>query len=80
MFTIRVLDQFSDLSKDDLANFLLGVVLADDVKALKNSRALQVTADSKVYIAGKDALRDALLAILEADGIFTASKQQIRKP
>ncbi|MEW9671284.1 2-dehydro-3-deoxygalactonokinase [Ammoniphilus sp. 3BR4] len=69
-FTIRVLDQFSDLSKDDLANFLLGVVLADDLKALKHSHALHVSAESKVFVAGKDALSDAFEAILEEDGYF----------
>ena len=73
-FTIRILDQFTDLSYNDKANILLGIVLADDLKAIKNSKALTVSHDSKVYIAGKDILRDCLETLIREDNYFTSVK------
>jgi 2-dehydro-3-deoxygalactonokinase len=69
-FSIRILDQFTNLSVNDKANFLLGIVLSDDLKALKNSSALTVNSDSRVIIAGKDILRDAFEAIMNEDSYF----------
>ncbi|MDF2889884.1 MAG: 2-dehydro-3-deoxygalactonokinase [Clostridia bacterium] len=71
IFTVRIIDQFTDYSANDKANFLLGVVLSADIIAINNSSALSVNADSKVIIAGKDVLRDAFEAIFEEDGYFT---------
>jgi 2-dehydro-3-deoxygalactonokinase len=70
VFTVRILDQFTEYCTNDKANFLLGVVLSGDVTAIRYSRALSVTPDSRVVVAGKDILRDAFCSILEADGWF----------
>jgi len=70
-FTIRILDQFTGLTVNQKANFLLGAVLADDIRALKESCALRVSPDSQIVIAGKDMLRDAFAAVLETDGYFS---------
>lgn len=70
-FSIRILDQFTDLTVNEKANFLLGAVLADDLKALKNSRAIQASADTKVIIAGKDMLKDAFSCIMKHDNYFS---------
>jgi 2-dehydro-3-deoxygalactonokinase len=69
-FTIRILDQFTALSKDDKANFLLGAVLAGDLQSLKYSDALTISPESHVIIAGKEILRDSFETILKADGYF----------
>lgn len=69
-FALRIMDQFMNVTVNEKANFLLGVILKDDVAAIKNSRALSISADSNVYIAGKGTMRDSLEAILEYDGFF----------
>ena len=70
IFTVRIIDQFTDYSINDKANFLLGAVLSADVVAVKNSNALRISPDSRVIIAGKGVLKDAFKAILKEDGYF----------
>jgi 2-dehydro-3-deoxygalactonokinase len=81
IFSVRILDQFTDLSIEDKANFLLGAVLSADLKAMKNSSALAVSPESNVIIAGKDILKDAFKAIIEEDDYFkkvqVVSRQQM---
>ena len=69
-FTVRILDQFTDLSHNDKANFLLGIVLADDVKAILHSKALKIGPSSKVLIAGKDILSQALNTVIQTENYF----------
>lgn len=70
IFSVRILDQFTNLSINDKANFLLGAVLSTDLKAIKNSRALEVSPESNVIVAGKDILKHSFKAIIEEDGYF----------
>lgn len=74
IFSVRILDQFTDLSINDKANFLLGAVLSADLKAIKNSRALKVSPESNVIVAGKDILKHSFKAIIEEDGYFKSVK------
>lgn len=74
IFSIRIIDQFTDYSVNDKANFLLGVVLSSDLHAIKNSSALVVSPESDVIIAGKDILKDAFKAIIEEDSYFKTIK------
>ncbi|HZG85926.1 2-dehydro-3-deoxygalactonokinase [Paenibacillus sp.] len=67
-FTVRILDQFTEASVNEKANFLLGAVLADDVKALHNSEAICAPPHANVIVAGKDILTQALVCILRHDG------------
>ncbi|MGN7298101.1 2-dehydro-3-deoxygalactonokinase [Ferdinandcohnia sp. SAFN-114] len=73
-FSLRILSQFTNLTDNEKANFLLGVVLSDDIKAIKHSEALSVDKDTKVIIAGKDIMKDAFKAIIEKDGYFSMVK------
>jgi 2-dehydro-3-deoxygalactonokinase len=73
-FSLRILSQFTNLTENEKANYLLGVVLSDDVKAVKNSAALTVSQDTKVIIAGKDIMKDSFEAIVQADGYFQVVK------
>lgn len=70
-FTVRILDQFTNLTVNQKANFLLGVVLSDELKAVKNSKALALNQDSKIVIAGKDILKQAYEVIFNEDMYFT---------
>lgn len=69
-FSVRILDQFSDVERDARASFLLGAVLADDVLALKHSCAIQTRADTTIVICGKPMLRDALSLLIHEDKYF----------
>ncbi|TWT01770.1 2-dehydro-3-deoxygalactonokinase [Planomicrobium sp. CPCC 101079] len=79
-FMVRILDRFTELTDNQKANFLLGVILSDDLKALKNSTAIKVSSDSLIIIAGKEILKDALEVVILEDGFFKnirkASKEE----
>ena len=69
-FSTRMLQMFIPSDEQDRASFLLGAVLEGDIAAVKNSRALSVTRDMKVVIAGKEPLASALKLLFEEDGHF----------
>ena len=69
-FSTRMLQMFIPSNEQDRASFLLGAVLQGDVEAVKNSRALSVTREMKVVIAGKEPLASALKLLFEEDGYF----------
>ncbi|MBP1153601.1 MULTISPECIES: 2-dehydro-3-deoxygalactonokinase [unclassified Paenibacillus] len=59
-FSIRVLDQFSELSVNEKANMLMGVIFAEDLRAILHHSAIAASEQIPVYIAGKEIVRDAL--------------------
>ena len=69
-FSTRMLQMFIPSNEQDRASFLLGAVLESDVAAVKNSKALSVTRDMKMVIAGKEPLASALKLLFEEDGFF----------
>ena len=69
-FSTRMLQMFIPSNEQDRASFLLGAVLENDVAAVKNSKALSVTRDMKMVIAGKEPLASALKLLFEEDGFF----------
>ena len=69
-FSTRMLQMFIPSNEQDRASFLLGAVLQGDVEAVKNSKALSVTKEMKVVIAGKEPLASALKLLFEEDGYF----------
>lgn len=70
-FTIRILDQFTNYAVNDKANFLLGAVLENDLLALKNSRALNISTEQHVIIGGSEVLKRAFEILVESDDYFT---------
>lgn len=76
-FTVRILDQFTGHGTEEKANFLLGAVLATDLMALKNSRALAVDPAAPVYIMGKRELREAFGVLLRADDFFCGTLREV---
>lgn len=69
-FSVRILDLFSDLTTNQKANFLLGVVLSSDILAIKNSKALACDEQTKIVICGKKTLREAFYLLLKNDAFF----------
>ena len=69
-FSTRMLQMFIPSNEQDRASFLLGAVLENDVAAVKSSKALSVTRDMKMVIAGKEPLASALKLLFEEDGFF----------
>lgn len=67
-FLTRIVNQFITDKQEECASFLLGTVLAEDIRAVKSSRALSVTKDMSVIIAGKEPLRSALKDLFLEDG------------
>ena len=69
-FAVRSMQQFLHYEVNDLANFLLGIVVAEDLIALKHSQAIVARSDASVVVAGKPILREALRILVAADTFF----------
>lgn len=69
-FNVRTLAQFTDVQRDERANYLLGAVLSGDVLALKNSTAIPVRPHTPIVICGKPMLREALALLIQDNGFF----------
>lgn len=70
-FAVRLLGMYSDFTRNQRANFLLGAVLENDIHALVNTKAFPVDADEPILILGKPGLRDALKILIQADDNLT---------
>lgn len=69
-FSVRILNQFINKDNSKSANFLLGAVLEGDIAAIKGSEAICISPDTKVIVAGKSPLRNALVDILQSENYF----------
>ena len=76
-FSARILNMFSIKDKEKLANYILGVCLATDVQAVKNSKALCVDPEMTVIVSGKNPLRKAIVDIMQHDGYFKKVQEYI---
>lgn len=70
IFLTRIVNQFMDGRQEACSSFLMGAVLATDILAVKRSRALTMTKNTKVVIAGKEPLKSALKELFIQDGTF----------
>lgn len=70
-FSIRILDLFTQLTVNQKANFLLGLVLAADLQTIKNSQVLMCQSDTTIVICGKKILRQALHVLMKKDTFFS---------
>lgn len=72
-FMVRLLDQFSETSRNDRANFLLGLVYGNDLTVLKKAivgNALKADPSYPIIIGGIGVVRDTLKILLEQDDFF----------
>jgi 2-dehydro-3-deoxygalactonokinase len=79
-FTVRLLDLYTNYTRNQMANYLLGVVLQNDVTAIKTTQAFDINADDTFVVIGKPALRDALQVLLNNDDYFTGNILTIDVP
>lgn len=66
-FSIRVLDQFSELSLNEKANILMGVIFAEDLRAILNHEVISASQQIPVFIAGKEIVRDTLALLFSVE-------------
>lgn len=67
LFSIRVLEQSCKLSQEQLASFLLGVIVEEDIKAFMHSSALDYQQSQPVIVCG-DSLMAEAFSVLLAEG------------
>ncbi|MDU4959399.1 MAG: 2-dehydro-3-deoxygalactonokinase [Sporomusaceae bacterium] len=67
-FQVRLLDLFAGLTVNQRANVLLGAVLADDIAALANSRAIPQALNLPLVIAGGGTIATGLAILLKQAG------------
>lgn len=61
-----------DTSK--IANYILGATLQGDIQAVLNSDAVRADKNTTVVVAGKNPLRQAIIDIMEYEGVFAEVK------
>lgn len=66
-FSVRLLKMYTDYSRNQRANYLLGAVFANDIKAIKNNTVFSVHSNELFVILGNSALGKALKVIIEND-------------
>ncbi len=76
-FSGRVMKLFAGQDHFAVANYLLGCVLENDLKALQGSQAIRPGADTHVVIAGKQPLSRAIYDLLVNSGRF-AHVEEVR--
>jgi 2-dehydro-3-deoxygalactonokinase len=69
-FSVRILDQFTQCSTNDKANFLEGIIFGTDLLALKNSGAFKVIPEIPVIIGGSEALKRSFEILIRNDSYF----------
>ncbi len=69
-FGARLLKVFKNESGDDLASYLLGAALAEDVRAMKNSTTTKSSENVKCVVVGKEPFKSAFVDILNEEKMF----------
>ena len=69
-FSIRILDQFTDVSYDEKASYLAGAVVGTDLMAIKGSRAVGDCRDVPVIIGGTNPLATVFSTLIKKDDHF----------
>ncbi len=64
LFSIRLLEQFGQKPQNELASYLVGVVLHSDLKAIATLQAQSLSAQAPVYVGGRGILCDATAYLL----------------
>lgn len=79
-FMARIMDMFRRASKLQVQNYLLGLLLADDLKSLKASRVFQEFEQTTFLIAGKSVMQQAYSCLFQDEGwqaeMVTKKQQQ----
>lgn len=58
-FEVRIQEIFENRTKEELANYLMGVIISQDILAIKNSGLLHAPDRQNIIISGKNTMVDA---------------------
>lgn len=64
LFSIRLNEQFGGKSHEQLASFLVGVILHSDIKALSSTPQMHFSESTSIYVGGNGLLCDATAILL----------------
>ena len=70
-FSARIISQFVDKDPSQIASYLLGVTLGEDILALRRTKSILAPRDVHILIAGKEPIRRAMADLLREDGFFS---------
>ena len=68
VFMARILNQFQNYQAEAVQNYLLGLILSDDIRALENNPLFKKYESAPVIVAGKPVIQAAYQALLTRMG------------
>lgn len=69
-FLSRILSQYANYDCKTLANYILGAVIENDVKAIESSDAISINQDTNIIITGKYPFGAAIYDLLNSENFF----------
>lgn len=69
-FAARILHQQAGRSPEEIASYVLGAVLEQDLRALRKAHMLHLTEETRIVLSGKEIFCRALWDLLRLDGSF----------
>lgn len=70
VFSVRLLDMYTDYSRNQRANYLLGSVLENDLRAIRNTEAFSIDSNDSFIILGNQILRQAFKVLIENSNLL----------
>ncbi|MFW5889623.1 MAG: hypothetical protein ACOCUD_04525, partial [Bacillota bacterium] len=72
LFSVRILGQFTNTTQNQRANYLMGAILYEDIKAILNSGVIPIFWNMNVIIVGKKILSDSFEILLKYEDYFNS--------
>lgn len=70
IFSVRLLDMYTNYSRNQRANYLLGSLVENDLMAIKNSDIFSIEANDSFIILGNQILSQAFKVLVENDDLL----------
>jgi 2-dehydro-3-deoxygalactonokinase len=70
LFSIRILDILGGIKGEKSANYLLGAILAEDIRTIKKSKSLKINNNLLCVISGKEILEKSFKKVFKFDNYF----------
>ncbi|MFA6850192.1 MAG: 2-dehydro-3-deoxygalactonokinase [Selenomonadaceae bacterium] len=67
-FMTRILNQFSGYTEEEAQNYMLGIILADDLASLNNSQLFVAYDNAKVIVVGNEIMQQGFATLFEEEG------------
>jgi len=65
LFSIRIMEQTTESSAEQIASFLLGIIVSEDINALFNSDAIELDEHTNILIYGRTVVSKAFKVLLD---------------